>query len=78
MRSDMLRCTTGCGAVSVSQGLDSLPKIAEQMPPVGDLNGVRSALADPVGIGAGTIAGDNLDAQQRVGACGNRVSCCLT
>jgi hypothetical protein len=42
--------------------LDSLPKIAEQMPPVGDLNGVRSALADPVGIGAGTIAGDNLNA----------------
>ena len=35
--------------------------VAQQMPPVGDLNGLRRPLAGSIGVGAGTIADDDLD-----------------
>ena len=35
--------------------------VAQQMPPVGDLNGLRRPLAGAVGVGAGPIADDDLD-----------------
>jgi hypothetical protein len=62
MRSDVLRRAAGGGTVPVTEGLDSLSEVAEQMPSVSNLNGAWRALADPVGIGAGAIAGDDLDA----------------
>ena len=46
----------------VPKGLNGLSKVPEQVPPIGDLDGRRGALTDPVGIDAGTIAGDDLDA----------------
>ena len=46
----------------ITKGLNGLSKVPEQVPPIGDLYGPRSALTDPVGIGSGTIAGDDLDA----------------
>lgn len=41
-------------------------KIVQEMPAVGDLNGGRYALADAVGVGARTIAGNELDAGMRL------------
>ena len=35
--------------------------VAQQMPPVGDLNGLRRSLAGSIGVGAGPIADDDLD-----------------
>jgi hypothetical protein len=35
--------------------------VAQQMPSVGDLNGLRRPLAGAVGVGAGPIADDDLD-----------------
>jgi hypothetical protein len=35
--------------------------VAQQMPPVGDLKGLRRPLAGPVGVGAGAIAHDDRD-----------------
>ena len=35
--------------------------VAQQMPPVGDLNGPRRSLAGSIGVGAGPIADDDLD-----------------
>ena len=60
--SDVLSGATGGGAMAVTKSLDSFSEIAEQMPSVGDLNSAWSALTNTVGIGAGTIASDNLDA----------------
>jgi hypothetical protein len=58
----MLRRTTGRGAMPIAQGLNSFSEVAEQMPAVGDLDRAWSALADPAGIGAGAITGDDFDA----------------
>jgi hypothetical protein len=63
MRSDMLDGTTNGHIMPVTQGLDGLPKIAEQVPPISDLNSTRRTLADAVGVGTCTIAGDDLDAR---------------
>ena len=35
--------------------------VAQQMPPVGDLDGLRRPLAGSIGVGAGPIADDDLD-----------------
>ena len=55
----------------ITKGLNGLSKVPEQVPPIGDLYGPRSALTDPVGIGSGTIAGDNLDARPITQPSGN-------
>ena len=49
------------GSVSVGDVLDGVAEIAEQMPSIGHLDGVRRALPDSVGVRAGTITGDDLD-----------------
>ena len=36
-----------------------ISEIAQKMPAVGDLNCIRGAAADAVGVGAGTVAGDD-------------------
>jgi hypothetical protein len=38
-------------------------EIAQEMPAVPDLDGLGCAAPDPVGIAAGTVAGDDLDAR---------------
>lgn len=56
-------CGAACSrTVPVSKGLNSLSKIAEQVPAIGDLDGVWGALTNTVSISASSIAGDNLDA----------------
>ena len=51
--------------------------VAQQMPPVGDLDGLRRPLAGALGVGAGPIAHDDLDRRmvleprgQGLGSCG--------
>ena len=63
MGQDMLGGTVGCGSMPVTQGLDSLAEVAEQVPSIGDLDGIRGTLPDAIGVGAGMIAGDDLDAR---------------
>jgi hypothetical protein len=58
----MLRGAPGSGIVPVTKSLNRISKIAEQMPTIGDLDGARSTLTNAVGIGASTIAGDDLNA----------------
>jgi hypothetical protein len=58
----MLGGTTDGSAMSVTEGLDSFSKVAERVPPSGNLDGAQRALANPVGIGARAIASDDLDA----------------
>src|SRR5215203_5313588 len=40
---------------------ERITAVAQQMPPVGDLNGLRRSLAGSIGVGAGPIADDDLD-----------------
>ena len=63
MHLDVLRGTAGGRTVPVTKGLNSLSKVAQQVPAIGNLGRAWSALADAIGIGAGAIAGDNLDAR---------------
>jgi hypothetical protein len=63
MRPDLLGSTTGCGAVLVDEALHGVTKVAEQVPSVGDLNGIRRTLPDPVGISARPITGNDLHAR---------------
>src|SRR3954462_13520618 len=39
---------------------ERITAVAQQMPPVGDLNGLRRSLAGSIGVGAGTIADDDV------------------
>ncbi|MDR6773333.1 hypothetical protein J2Y49_004085 [Azospirillum sp. BE72] len=48
-------------------------EIVQEMPAVRDLNGGRYAPADAVGIGARTIAGNDLDAGMSLQPCGDGV-----
>ncbi len=63
MGSDVLSRTTSGGIVPITQGLDSLSKVAEQVPSIGDLDSSRCALTNAVSVSAGTIASDNLRAR---------------
>ena len=47
--------------VTVDHGPDGIAEIAQQVPAVRHLDRLRCALADPVGVGAGTVARDDLD-----------------
>lgn len=76
MRSDVLGGTTNGSMMPVTQGLDSFPKIAKQVPPVSDLDSTRCTLANTVGISPCTIAGDDLHAWAIPQPSGER--CCLT
>src|SRR4051794_31222742 len=40
---------------------ERITAVAQQMPPVGDLNGLLRSLAGSLGVGAGPIAHDDLD-----------------
>src|SRR4051812_50106618 len=40
---------------------ERITAVTQQMPPVGDLNGLRRSLAGALGVGAGPIADDDLD-----------------
>src|SRR3954467_7879323 len=40
---------------------ERITAVAQQMPPVRDLNGLWRSLAGSIGVGAGTIADDDLD-----------------
>ena len=47
--------------LTIDDGLNGVTEVAQQVPTVSNLNRVRRPLADTVGIGAGTVARDNLD-----------------
>jgi len=67
----VLRGAPGSGTVPITKGLNGLSKVPEQVPSIGDLHGPWSALTNPVGIGSGTIAGDDLDARPITQPSGN-------
>ncbi len=52
--------------------LNSLPEVAEQVPSIRDLDGVRGTLANAVAVDAGAIARDNLDARMLAKPRGDR------
>ncbi len=58
----MLGRAANGGAVTLTKGLDSLAEIAQQVPSIRDLDGVRGTLANTIAVGSSTIAGDNLNA----------------
>jgi hypothetical protein len=45
----------------IGNGFDGIAKVAQQVPPVGDLHGVRSPLADTVRVGTRAITRDDFD-----------------
>lgn len=47
---------------AIDDGTHGVAEIAQEVPPVGHLNRIGSALPDPVGIGAGAVPGDDFDA----------------
>ena len=47
--------------------------IVQEMPAICGLDGRGGALADAIGVGAGTVAGDDLDARMGFQPCGNGV-----
>ncbi len=49
--------------VLVEQALDRVAQVLHEMKAVSDLHGVRCALGDRLGVGAGTVAGDDLNAR---------------
>jgi len=49
-------------AVLIGEALHCIAEIAEQVPSVGDLDGVGRTLTNAVGISASTVSGDDLDA----------------
>lgn len=70
----MLGGTTNGSIMSVTQGLDGFPKIAEQVPPVSDLDSTRRTLANTVSISTCTIASDDLNARAISQPSGQRCS----
>jgi hypothetical protein len=48
--------------VTINGALQGIAEVAQQMPPIRDLHRSRRALARSLGVGAATVAGDNLDA----------------
>lgn len=61
MRSHAIGRATRCCAKPIGESLDRISEIAEQVPTISDLNNARRALANAVGINAGSITRDNLD-----------------
>ena len=51
------------GVMAVGNGMDRVTEVPQQMPAVADLDGIGRALAHAVGVGPGTIPGDDLDAR---------------
>ena len=47
--------------MTIYTALHGLAEIAEEVPSIRDLHGLRCALPDGISIGAGTVTGDNLD-----------------
>jgi hypothetical protein len=54
------------GGVRGERGLQRLSQVLEEVKAVGDLHRLGRTAPDPVGVGAGTIAGDQLDAGVQV------------
>ena len=48
--------------VAIDNGTDGIAEIAQQMPAIGYLDRFRRALPDPVRVGTGAVACDDLDA----------------
>ena len=55
------RSLTDSTAVTIHTALHGLAEIAEEVPSIRYLHGVRCALPGGISIGAGTVTGDNLD-----------------
>jgi hypothetical protein len=45
----------------IEHAAQRIPAVAQQMPAIGDLDGLRRPLAGSIGVGAGPIAHDDLD-----------------
>lgn len=52
----------GGPTMAVDDALEDVAQIAQEMPSVGDLNGLRGTASRALGIAAGPITGDHLDA----------------
>lgn len=65
------RLLTGCitsrflqhPIVSHEESLQGISEILQEVPPVGNLHGIRRTTSGTVRIGAGSISADNLDAR---------------
>jgi hypothetical protein len=55
----------------LAQGID---QIVQEVPAICDLDGGGHSLADTIGVGAGTITSDDLDARMGFHPCGNSVA----
>jgi hypothetical protein len=59
--ADLLGCGPQRSRLLIQQPLQEVTKIAQQVPTIGHLNGVGSALGGPVGVKASTISADDLN-----------------
>jgi hypothetical protein len=58
---DLLGNPPNLDMLTIDDGLNGITKVTQQVPTVSNLNRVRRPLADPVGVGAGTVTRDNLN-----------------
>ena len=61
--------------VTVGDGMDGVTQIPQQVPAVGDLDGIGRTLARAVGVDAGPVSGDDLDAGVGPQPRGQALSC---
>ena len=59
--------------VAVDHSTDGIAEIAQQMPAVRHLDRLRRALANPVGIGTGTVSRNDLDSRMLTKPLGQRL-----
>jgi hypothetical protein len=67
---DLLGNMPNASMLAVNNGANRITQVAQQVPPVGDLNGIRRPLAGAVCVGAGAIAGNDLNTGMAAQPCG--------
>jgi hypothetical protein len=50
-----------CGMLANEQALEQVAEVRQQMPAIGDLDGIRCSLSGAIGIGAAPITADDLN-----------------
>ena len=63
LRHDLAADALDGGVVSVSDGMDGVAEVPQQVPAVADLDGLGRSLAHAVGINAGPVPGDDFNAR---------------
>jgi len=60
--ADLLGSASDSGVLTINHGADGIAQVAQQVPPICNLNRIRRTLPHAVCVGAGPVARDNLDA----------------